>query len=109
MNSGPRPSEACVDAGADTHSLRNSPLPTWKRWRPSAEGCEKISALSSFLTVAAPACMVSNDSAAEKSAVGAVMACTRARSSADRSVRPGAAAPTPCASAASTTTSADFT
>ncbi|CFN72489.1 Uncharacterised protein [Bordetella pertussis] len=37
------------------------------------------------------------------------MACTRARSSADRSVRPGAAAPTPCASAASTTTSADFT
>ena len=93
MNSGPRPSEACVDAGAGPRSW-NSPLPTWKRWRPSnvmlAEGAKDIG-VEQLLDRRGATCMVSNDSAAEKSAVGApMMACTRARSSADRSVRPGA-------------------
>ena len=43
---GPRPSEAWVDDGADTQSLRNRPLPTWNSWRRSksmlAEGCENV-------------------------------------------------------------------
>ena len=84
MNSGPRPSEAWVDDGADTQSLRNRPLPTWNSWRRSksmlAEGCEKMSALIILPVVAAPACMVSKVSALEKSRAGAVMAVTRFRS-----------------------------
>src|SRR5690606_16204455 len=67
LNNGPRPSDAWVDDGEDTQSLRNRPLPTRNCWRPSnvrlAEGCEKMSALISLRVVAAPADMASNCSA----------------------------------------------
>src|SRR3546814_11165711 len=52
LNKGPKPSDACVDDGEDTQSLRNKPLPTMNSWRPSksqlAAGCEQISALISL-------------------------------------------------------------
>src|SRR3569833_564151 len=53
LNSGPRPSEACVEDGAATHSLRKKPLPRLNCSCSSklrlAENCEKISRLIYFL------------------------------------------------------------
>ena len=58
LNSGPSPSEASVDDGADTQTLRNSALPSLNcsscsKLRLAAEN-EKMSRLTIFLTVPAP-------------------------------------------------------
>src|SRR6185437_1727898 len=84
LNSGPSPSEACVDDGADTQSLVKKPLPTLKVPSSSkvrlAEDCEKESRLTCLREVPAPPCISSNCSGLEKSVVCRVMAVTRARS-----------------------------
>ncbi len=91
LNSGPSPSEAWVEDGDDTQTLRNSPLPSLKVPSSSkvmlAEDCEKASWLGRFFVVPAPPCISSNCSGLEKSVVGLVIASTRARSCGVRSVR----------------------
>ena len=88
LKSGPSPSEALVEDGADTQALVKSPLPRLKVIRPSspilAEGSEKASAVGRARTVAAPAGFASNLSGAEKSRAGAVTAAMRAASAAVR-------------------------
>ena len=81
---GPSPSDACVDDGADTQTLRKMPLPSLNVPSSSkvmlAEDCEKASWLTRLRDVPAPPCISSNCSGFEKSVVGLVMATTRARS-----------------------------
>ena len=71
LNSGPSPSEACVEDGDDTQSLRNSALPSLKVPSSSkvmlAEECEKASWLTRLCEVPAPPCISSNCSGLEKS------------------------------------------
>src|SRR5690606_16388034 len=78
LNSGPSPSEARVEDGEDTHTLRNRALPSLKSLSCSkvrlAELCEKESRLTSFFVVDAPAGNASKGSATVKSVVGAVTA-----------------------------------
>src|SRR3569833_2399341 len=58
LNSGPRPSDACVDDGDETQTLVKKRLPrlnrSWSSKLRLAENCEKTSRLISFLVVAAP-------------------------------------------------------
>src|SRR5690606_12078847 len=97
LNNGPSPSDAWVDDGDDTQSLRNNPLPTKNSWRASklrlAAGCEKMSGLIRLVTVPAPPCMASKRSADEKSRAGRTTSATRARSWSDKSGRGAAASP----------------
>ena len=80
-----------MEDGADTHNLRNRPLPSLKFPSCSkvmlAEDCENASWLGRFFEVAAPPGSSSNGSALEKSEAGAVTAFTLARSAAERSPR----------------------
>jgi len=82
LNSGPSPSDACVEDGDETQFLRNKALPSLKVPSSSkvmlAEGCEKESRLTSFCDVPAPPCIRSNGSGFEKSVAGLVTAMTRA-------------------------------
>ena len=91
LNRGPSPSDAWVEEGDDTQSLRNSALPSLKVPSSSkvmlAEDCENASWLGRFFEVPAPPCISSNCSGFEKSFVGLVIASTRARSFGVRSVR----------------------
>ena len=58
LNSGPSPSRAAVDDGADTHGLRKKLLPTLKvSWRTGvklADGMEKASALVTVVVALPP-------------------------------------------------------
>src|SRR3546814_1143459 len=47
LNKGPKPSDACVDDGEDTQSLRNRPLPTMNSWRSE----EHTSELQSLMRI----------------------------------------------------------
>ncbi len=97
LNSGPRPSDAWVEDGADTQSLRKRPLPREKLCWPSksrlAEKSEKALLSRRGSTVEAPACLASKGSAREKSVVGAVTRATRSMSFAES--RCGRAGPAP--------------
>ena len=76
MKIGPRPSDANVEDGDDTHSLRNRPLPTLKPSSPSKsmlpDGSEKASESDLTRTVAAPAGSPSNLCRTSNEAGGAV-------------------------------------
>src|SRR4029079_17007970 len=78
LNSGPSPSDACVEDGDDTQFLRKRALPSLKVPSSSkvmlAEDCEKEARLASFREVPAPPCISSKGSGLEKSVVGLVTA-----------------------------------
>ena len=105
---GPSPSDACVDDGAETQTLRKMPLPSLNVPSSSkvmlAEDCEKASWFTRLREVPAPPCISSNCSDFEKSVAGRVMATTRARSAVETSsrvvARPGDVASTASATAA---------
>ncbi len=104
LNSGPRPSEDCVEEGAVTQSLRKKPLPTLKSSSRSkdmlADEREKALASGGSLRVAAPPGSASKRSGAAKSVAGAVTAATRAASAAVRGTTLGDGPPAAPAAAA---------
>src|SRR5690606_9107038 len=64
LNSGPSPSDACVEDGDDTQFFRKRALPSLKVPSSSkvmlVENCEKASRLGRFFEVPAPPCIGSN-------------------------------------------------